>query len=295
MLTTILVLTGIGLVAAALIYLVNVVVPHKVKGLEKTEEINTILPGMNCGACGYPSCFAYAQAITEPKALSCCGTGRDEDVLTKSPCATLLQDEESVKELEKALGVTLDVSALGKKALIHCAGDSEVICDYAGIDTCKGAAQLLSGYKRCPYACSGLRDCIRVCLQDAIFIDEEKDIAVIDQEKCNGCGLCVAECPLDLIELVPSGTKISFLCSYEPIRDIPGREKCAYGCTHCRKCFKACEEEGVLAIEWDKEKALPIINQDKCTLCGKCIEVCEPNTLGDFTKANKPKVAVLSH
>jgi Na+-translocating ferredoxin:NAD+ oxidoreductase RNF subunit RnfB len=262
MVITILVLTGIGLFAAVLIYVVNVVVPHKVKGLEKTEEINTILPGMNCGACGYPSCFAYA---------------------------------ESVKELEKALGVTLDVSALGKKALIHCAGNSEVICDYAGIETCKGAAQLLSGYKKCPWACSGLGDCVRVCLQDAIFTDEEKDIVVIDQEKCNGCGLCVPECPLDLIELIPSATRISFLCSYEPIRDIPGREKCDYACTHCRKCFKACEEEGVMAIEWDKEKALPIIDQDKCTLCGKCIEVCEPDTLGDFTKANKPKVAVLSH
>lgn len=284
MLTTVLVLVGIGLAAAILIYLVNVVVPHKVKGLEKMEEINEALPGMDCGACGYPGCFAYAQALT-----------KDSNELTSSPCATLLQDEENLKKIEEALGVTLDASALSKKALIHCAGDSEVICDYAGVDTCKGAAQLLSGYKRCPYACSGLRDCIRVCPEDAIFIDEEKDIAVIDQEKCNGCGLCVPECPLGLIELVPTGTKISFLCSYEPMRDIPGREKCAYGCTHCRKCFKACEEEGVLAIDWDKERALPIIDQDKCTLCGKCIEVCESDTLGDFTKANKPKVAVLSH
>ena len=284
MLITVLVLTGIGLVAAALIYLVNVVVPHKVMGLEKMEEINAALPGMDCGACGYPGCFAYAQALT-----------KDADEVTKSPCATLLQDEENLKKIEEALGITLDASALSKKALIHCAGDSEVICDYAGVDTCKGAAQLLSGYKRCPYACSGLRDCVRVCPEDAIFIDEEKKIAVIDQEKCNGCGLCVPECPLGLIELVPTGTKISFLCSYEPMRDIPGREKCAYGCTHCRKCFKACEEEGVLAIDWNKERALPIIDQDKCTLCGKCIEVCESDTLGDFTKANKPKVAVLSH
>lgn len=284
MLITVLVLTGIGLVAAALIYLVNVVVPHKVKGLEKMEEINAALPGMDCGACGYPGCFAYAQAVT-----------KDPDEVTNAPCATLLQDEENLKKIEEALGITLDASALDKKALIHCGGNSEVICDYAGVETCKGAAQLLSGYKRCPYACSGLGDCVNVCLQDALSLDEEKNIVVVDREKCNGCGLCVAECPLNLIELVPSGTKIGFLCSYEPMRDIPGREKCDFGCTHCRKCFKACEEEGINAIEWNKERALPEFDQDKCTLCGKCIEVCESNTLADFTKAKiETKAPVLT-
>lgn len=284
MLATILVLTIIGFACAALIFIVNIVVPHWVKGLEKMEEIDAILPGMDCGACGYPGCFAYAQALT-----------KDPNEVTKSPCATLVNDPQSVAKIEKTLGISLDTANLSKKALIHCGGNSEVICDYAGVETCKGAAQLLSGYKRCPYACSGLRDCVKVCLEDALSINEEKKIAVVDREKCNGCGLCVPECPLDLIELVPAGTKIAFLCYYQPIRDIPGREKCDYGCTHCRKCFKACEEEGINAIEWNKEKALPEINQDKCTLCGKCIEVCEPNTLVDFTQAKiEAKIPVLS-
>jgi Na+-translocating ferredoxin:NAD+ oxidoreductase RNF subunit RnfB len=294
MVEAILVLTGIALAIAVIIYLAHVVIPNRVKGLEKAEEVDAILPGMNCGACGYPSCFAYSQALTEPKALTCCAKGTEDDVLTKAPCATLLNDAESVKKLEEALGVKLDLSELRKKAVIHCTGNSEIICDYSGIDTCKGASQLLSGYKRCPYACCGLGDCMRVCPQDAIYIDEEKNIAVIDPEKCNGCGLCVAECPHGLIELVPKDTKVTFLCNYQPLRDIPGREKCEYGCTHCRKCFKACEEEGISAISWDKEKAIPVIDQDKCTLCGRCIEVCESNTLTDSTKAAKPKVPVLS-
>ena len=267
------VLAVIGLVCGLIIYLVYIKVPQKVKGLDKTEELNAILPGMNCGACGHPGCFGYAQALTA-----------DPNLITKTPCATVLQDLKKLEQLEKALGITLDASAMLKKALIHCNSNSEVICDYSGVDTCKAAAQLLSGYKKCPYACLGLDDCVKVCPENAIYIDPGKNVAIVDTEKCNGCGLCVAECPQDLIELVPARTKIAFQCNYKPLRNVPGREKCDFGCIHCRKCFKACEYE---AIEWNKETALPEFNQEKCTLCLKCIEACEPNTLADFTKAKK--------
>ena len=39
------------------------------------------------------------------------------------------------------------------------------------------------------------------------------------------------------------------------------------------------------AITWNKEKAVPEFDIDKCTLCRKCIEACEPGTLEDFTEA----------
>ena len=166
------VLIAIGLACGLIIYFVYIKVPQKVKGLEKTEEIHTILPGANCGACGRPGCFAYAQALTQ-----------DSDLVTKTPCTLVLQDPESLERLEKALGITLDVSAMSKKALVHCNGNSEVIYNYSGIETCKAAAQLLSGYKKCPYACLGLGDCVEVCPQDAISIDREKNVVVVDPEK----------------------------------------------------------------------------------------------------------------
>jgi len=266
----VIILTGIALGLGILIYVVNRTVPTKVQGIEKTEEIASILPGMNCGACGYPGCFAYAQALT-----------KNADLILKTPCTVVLQDTEGVGRLEKALGVTLDASEMSKKALIHCNGNSEVIYNYSGVETCKAAAQLLRGYKKCPYACLGLGDCLEVCPQDAISIKLENGVAVVDPEKCTGCGLCLAECPQNLIELVPAGTKIAFLCSYAPLRDIPGREKCDAGCIHCRKCFKSCEDA---AIVWNKERAIPEFDIEKCTLCGKCIEACEQNTLADFTK-----------
>jgi Na+-translocating ferredoxin:NAD+ oxidoreductase RNF subunit RnfB len=275
---TVIVLTAIGLAAAALIYLVNVVVPRKVQGLEKTEEIASILPGINCGACGKPGCFAYAQALT-----------KDADVITKSPCAFVLLDNEKLEQLEKALGVTLDASEMNKKALIHCNGNSEIIYNYSGVETCKGAAQLLSGYRKCPYACLGIGDCLVVCPQNAISINPENGMAVIDPEKCTGCGLCIAECPLNLIELVPAGTKVAFLCNYQPLRDIPGREKCDFGCIHCRKCFNICEYD---AITWNKEKAIPEFDIEKCTRCGKCIEVCPNHTLAEKIETKAPVLSL---
>ena len=81
----VIILTGIALVFGVLIYFVNKLVPHKVKGVEKTEEIAGILPGINCGACGHPGCFAYAQALT-----------KDADLILKTPCTIACQDPESL-------------------------------------------------------------------------------------------------------------------------------------------------------------------------------------------------------
>ena len=279
MVTTIIVLVAIGLGLGTLIYVVNIVIPHKVKGLERTEELTGILPGANCGACGKPGCFAYAQMLTE-----------DADQITKSPCALILQDNESLEQLGKALGITLDASEMSKKALIHCSGNSEVVFNYSGVKTCKGATQLLRGYKKCPYACLGLRDCVEVCPQEAISIDPDKEVAVVDHEKCNGCGMCAAECPQNMIELVPAGTKMALLCNYQTLRDIPGRDKCDIGCTHCRKCVRVCEDE---AIGWNRDRGVPEFDNDKCTLCNKCIEVCESNTLAYFTESKTaPELAL---
>lgn len=52
------VLIAIGLASGLSIYLAHIRIPQKVKGLEKAEELKSILPGINCGACGYPSCEA---------------------------------------------------------------------------------------------------------------------------------------------------------------------------------------------------------------------------------------------
>ncbi|GAI69658.1 unnamed protein product, partial [marine sediment metagenome] len=129
-----------------------------------------------------------------------------------------------------------------------------------------------------------------VCPNDAISIDEEMNVAVIDPDKCIGCGLCVKECPRGIIQLVPANANIVYLCSYESFKNIPGREKCDKGCLHCKKCFRACENG---AIIWNEEKAIPEFDFTRCTLCGKCIEVCPHDRLIELSNvALKEKVGI---
>ena len=268
-----LVVAAIGLACGLLIYLAFIKIPSKVEGLEKTEEITSVLPGLNCGGCGYPGCFGFAQALT-----------KDPELIHNASCAFVIQDDVKIRRLEEVLGLALDASALRKRAVVRCTGNSELIYDYLGTKTCKANVEFHGGHKKCLYACLGFGDCSRVCPTGAISIETEKKIAIIDEEKCTGCGLCVNQCPQNLIDLVPIQTKVVYLCNYQSLRDIPDREKCGFGCIHCRKCYRACEEENIHAITWDKERAIPIINQDECTLCGSCLKICPQNTLAVFNK-----------
>jgi Na+-translocating ferredoxin:NAD+ oxidoreductase RNF subunit RnfB len=264
----IIILTAIGIISGVLIWVTNRVLPPEPESLKKAEEISGELPGMNCGACGYPGCFAYGQALA-----------KDKNVFFSNTCTTLLQDRKMLTSLEKTLNLKIDRNAMNKKAVVACNGNSETIGTYLGLGSCKSANKILKGFKTCPYGCLGLGDCIKVCPQNAITIDIDKNVAVIDPQKCNGCGLCVKECPKKIIKLVPASAKIVFLCSYESIKDIPGREKCDFGCIRCRKCVKACESG---AITWNKEKSIPEIDYSKCISCDKCIEVCPTKVLRKY-------------
>jgi Na+-translocating ferredoxin:NAD+ oxidoreductase subunit B len=263
------ILTAIGIVCGVLIYIVNRVLPDEPESLKKAEAISKNLPGMNCGACGYPGCFAYAQALS-----------KDKDVFFSNTCATVLQDPEMLKGLEDLLGLEIDTSSMDKKAVVRCYGNSKWIGDYTGVKSCSAADKLSGGPKECPFGCLGFGDCVAVCPNDAISIDKKQGTAIVDPDKCSGCGLCVKACPRNIIELVQSHANIVFLCNYQSIKNIPGRKKCDMGCLHCKRCFKACEND---AIIWNEEKGIPEFDFSKCTLCGKCIEICPHDRLVELS------------
>jgi NAD-dependent dihydropyrimidine dehydrogenase PreA subunit len=49
--------------------------------------------------------------------------------------------------------------------------------------------------------CLGCEVCIDACPVNAISFDEEEEIAKVDPELCTGCGDCVKECPVEAIEV----------------------------------------------------------------------------------------------
>ena len=263
------ILTAIGVVCGILIYVINRVLPDEPESLKKTEAVAENLPGMNCGACGYPGCFAYAQALSE-----------DKDVFFSNTCATVLQEPEMLKGLEDLLGIEVDTSSMDKKAVVKCYGNPKMLGEYTGVKSCRAADKLAGGPQECPFGCLGFGDCVAVCPNDAIKIDEEEGVAIIDPEKCSGCALCVKECPRGIINLVQSHANIVFLCNYQSIKNVPGRKKCDMGCLRCKKCFKVCEND---AIIWNEEKGIPEFDFSKCTLCGKCIEICPHDRLVELS------------
>ena len=67
----VLVLGGIGLLFGVLIAILSKVLA--VQEDTRVESIESMLPGYNCGGCGYPGCNAFANAIiNEGKDVSQC-------------------------------------------------------------------------------------------------------------------------------------------------------------------------------------------------------------------------------
>ena len=238
----IIILSIVGLGCAIAIYFTNKYLPSEAEHLKKAEELSQILPGMNCGACGKAGCFAYAQSLAQ-----------DPNVIVETPCMAMMKNEEAIKELEDKLGMKLAGSDMNKVAIIRCNGQSDLVFDYHGINTCKAAAQLAGGYKKCPFGCLGLGDCMTVCPENAISIDEEKNIAIFNHSKCIGCDLCTKECPNSLIEVVPGKLAQYLGCSYTSKKNIVNRDRCKQGCIHCHICEKTDPD----ALDWDSKKDLP--------------------------------------
>ena len=176
---------GIGLIAGVGLAIASIVmaVPRD----EKADAVEELLPGANCGACGYSGCAGYAAALAkgEAKPGQCSPGGK-----------------EVADKVAALLGVAGgDVEY--KTALVHCMGSYDNTTDkmiYQGQKSCAAAAQIFGGVGRCPYGCMGLGDCAAVCEYGAITVCN--GVACIDPAKCRGCSFCVAACPKHLFSFV---------------------------------------------------------------------------------------------
>ena len=195
----------------------------------RIEKAVDLLPGANCGGCGYAGCADYAKAVVEGADLISCGPGG----------ATV------VENLALLLGKTAE-AAEPKVAVVLCGGDSEKAgrkFQYNGIADCKAAAGVGGGDKKCTYGCLGYGSCANVCPTETIQITENH-LAVVHPENCIACGACVRACPRGLIRLVPESRTIHVLCSSKDKGPVV-KKGCSVGCIGCTKCSKICEAEEI--------------------------------------------------
>ena len=250
-------IAGVVVSATALIIGVLLGIAAKVFHVEVDERelmVRELLPGNNCGGCGYAGCDGLAKAIA----------------LGEAPVSGCPVASSSIHdEIGKVMGKTA-TKAERKVAFVKCHGTcdkAEVKYNYYGLSDCKQMAIAPGGgNKACSYGCLGGGSCVRACAFDAIHIIN--GIAVVDKEKCVACGKCVKECPKNLIDMVPASAKHLVQCnSNDKGKDVMAA--CGVGCIACMKCTKVCEFDAVHV-----NNNLALIDYEKCTNCGKCAEVC---------------------
>lgn len=250
-LIAVLVVAGIGLVCGILL----AVASHfmSVKENEKKSAVRNCLPGANCGACGYAGCDGYAEALAEGKAATnLCVPGADA----------------VSKKISEVLGVEFQ-DVVEQVAFVHCngsCGKTEKKQEYEGIKSCSAAKLIYGGPGSCTFGCIGYGDCMAVCPNGAICLDD--GIARIDTRKCVGCGLCVKACPQHIITLFPDVQKTVVMCSNKE-KGAVARKKCTSACIGCKKCELNCPSKAVKVVN-----NLAVIDYDLCTDCGLCAENC---------------------
>ena len=127
------------------------------------DEIEKVLPGTNCGQCGYPGCRGAAEALAEGSAqATLCPSGG--------------------RELAMALVEITGVEPPAGRPQTGAA-DPEPLVAFIFEDHCTGCTKC---FKRCP--------------TDAI-VGAAKQIHTVITDACTGCEACVEICPTEAIIL----------------------------------------------------------------------------------------------
>ena len=232
----------------------------KVEEDPQTAKVLDLLPGLNCGACGFSGCRAYAEIVTkECKVFNGC----------------LPAGAEVNKTIAELLGITGGISPHKQVAICHCGakkGEKKASSRYIGPNTCR-SAHLTGGVIDCVYGCIGLGDCLEVCPVGAITLLDQ--CIHIDIEKCTGCGKCLKSCPRNLFEIIPLTNLYNVACSNKE-KILMVKKVCSHGCIGCGICIKVENspyylKDNLSLIDYNKTDHPEALEEGKNKCPTKCI------------------------
>lgn len=254
---TIVILAVLGLVLSVVLFVIAK--SFKVEEDPRIDEVEKVMPGANCGGCGFAGCRAFADSAVKAPSLDghFCPVGGN-DVM---------------KKVAAILGVEIKEAA-PMVAVVRCNGT----CDarpktniYDGVQSCKVKAGLYSGDTGCAFGCLGCGDCVAVCQFGALSMDPATGLPVVDESKCTACGACAKACPKSVIELRnkgPRGMRVYVECMNRD-KGPAAKKACASACIGCGICAKTCTHGAIVL-----ENNLAYIDPAKCKLCRECEALC---------------------
>lgn len=226
----------------------------------RIDEVEDRLPKANCGACGYPGCRPFAEALVSGEAM---------------PSKCTVSDDAGRQSIAQYLGVS--VGDMNKQvARLACAGGTNVArqqAQYKGLASCRAAALVSGGGKGCSWGCLGFGDCEISCDFDAIRMDAY-GLPVVDVDKCTACGDCVEVCPKELFSLQPLDQRLWVACKNEEAgQEI--LEECQVACYACGKCAMDAPD-GLISMTLN----LPVIDYRQNHYTKEPIQRCPTGAIG---------------
>ena len=257
LLYTILTLCALGVLSAVILYFVAQ--KFRVEEDPRIDEVEKMLPGANCGGCGFAGCRGMADALVK------------QDDISELFCPV------GGGDCMKAVAAYLGKAAAEKQpevATVRCGGTCEKrprTNDFDGAKSCAVASSLYVGETGCAFGCLGFGDCVVACAFDAIHINPATGLPEVDADKCTACGACVKACPKMIIELRkkwPKNRAVYVSCVSKD-KGAVVMKACKAGCIGCGKCVKVCAFDAITV-----ENNLAYIDPLKCKLCRKCVNEC---------------------
>ncbi|MFC1514622.1 RnfABCDGE type electron transport complex subunit B [Candidatus Omnitrophota bacterium] len=243
--TALISLGSIGLLFAVVLSILDTKLTVEEDPLVK--EVFELLPGINCGACSFAGCKAYAKAVVQEKNLfkGCLPGGEAVNA-----------------QIARAVGLETLCASTPLKVVVHCGSTSaekKASHEYRGPKSC-GLADMAFANIDCRYGCMGLGDCVGVCPTRALQV--VSGLVRVDYTRCIGCGQCTRACPRSILRLVDaSAAELYVVSCSNPEKGPLTKKVCSKGCIGCGICVKMIKdspfhlEEGLSRIDYDKIKA----------------------------------------
>ena len=235
-------------------------------------QVGEILPGANCGGCGFAGCSGMAAALVK---------GADAGSIDGLMCP--VGGANVMGKVADHLGMAV-ANTEPKVAVVRCNGTCENrprIAEYDGLHTC-AAMNSCAMAKQAAGSAVWVVAIVAACHFGAISINPETGIPEVDEEKCTGCGACANACPRHIIELRKKGSKgrrVYVQCVNHD-KGAVAKKACSVACIGCGKCQKVCKFDAITI-----ENNVAYVDFNKCRMCTKCVDECPT---GALVKVNFP-------